>query len=96
MRWIVVYDITDDNLRGKVSERLKDYGLERIQYSAFHGELHRHALESLSVDMKRFVSEGEETDSVIIFPLCDSCFKNRLTIGAEREMEGHAQRVTVF
>jgi CRISPR-associated protein Cas2 len=96
MRWIVVYDITDDNLRGKVSERLKDYGLERIQYSAFQGELPRHELSSLHTDMRRFLNKGDETDSVIIFPLCDSCFKNKIVIGAEKEMEVDGQKVTIF
>ncbi|NWF94506.1 MAG: CRISPR-associated endonuclease Cas2 [Candidatus Thorarchaeota archaeon] len=96
MRWIVVYDITNDVLRGKVSERLKDYGLERIQYSAFQGELLRHALASLKTDLRRMLNEGEETDSVIIFPLCDSCFKTRITIGADKEMEGDAERVSLF
>jgi len=96
MRWIVVYDITNDNLRSKVSERLKDYGLDRIQYSAFYGELQRHALASLSTDMKHFLNEGEETDSVLIFPLCDTCFKGRTVIGADRELESNAEKVSIF
>ncbi len=96
MRRIIVYDITNDGLRGKVSERLKDYGLERIQYSAFQGELLRHALASLKTDLQRLLNEGDETDSVIIFSLCDSCFRSRMTVGADKEMVGDAQRVTVF
>ena len=96
LRWIVVYDITDDNLRSKVSEKLKDYGLDRIQYSAFHGELQRHALVSLSTDMRCFLNEGEETDSVMIFPLCDACFKGRIMIGADRELESNVKKVSLF
>ncbi len=96
LHWLVVYDITDDNLRGKVSERLKDYGLERIQYSAFLGELPRYSLASLKTDMRRLLNDGEETDSIIIFPLCSSCFKNRIVIGEEREMERDEQKVTIF
>jgi CRISPR-associated protein Cas2 len=41
MRYVVIYDITDDNLRALVAETLKDYGLQRIQYSAFIGSLRR-------------------------------------------------------
>ncbi|MEM2141670.1 MAG: CRISPR-associated endonuclease Cas2 [Candidatus Thorarchaeota archaeon] len=96
MRWIVVYDITDDSLRERVSERLKDYGLERIQYSTFQGELLRHVLSSLRTDLQKLVNEGDETDSVIIFPLCDPCFRGRIVIGAEKEMEGIGERVRVF
>ena len=31
MRYVVIYDVSDDNLRTLVSETLKDYGLQRIQ-----------------------------------------------------------------
>ena len=34
---IVIYDISDDKRRKKVSEYLKDRGLERIQLSVFGG-----------------------------------------------------------
>ena len=35
----VIYDIVDDLVRGRVANACKDYGLERIQYSAFSGLL---------------------------------------------------------
>jgi CRISPR-associated protein Cas2 len=35
----VIYDIEDDRVRGRVANACKDYGLERIQYSAFSGLL---------------------------------------------------------
>ena len=31
----VIYDVEDDRVRTRVSNTCKDYGLERIQYSAF-------------------------------------------------------------
>ncbi|MHA1929504.1 MAG: CRISPR-associated endonuclease Cas2 [Candidatus Thorarchaeota archaeon] len=96
MQLMVVYDITDDKLRTKISEKLKDYGLERIQYSAFQGALLAHAQRSLVTDLRRLLSDGEETDSIIIFPLCKSCFQNRITIGTEKVMEPDEQKVTVF
>ncbi|MHA1137774.1 MAG: CRISPR-associated endonuclease Cas2 [Candidatus Thorarchaeota archaeon] len=96
MRVIVVYDITKDSLRGKVSESLKDYGLERIQYSTFQGELPHHALRSLETDIRVMLNEGDETDSVLFFPLCSSCFKGRRHVGAEKEMEKFGTKVSVF
>lgn len=96
MYWLIVYDITKDTLRGKVSERLKDYGLERIQYSSFIGELAGHSLDSLKVDLRRLLNKGDETDSIIIFPLCNSCFNNRTLIGEKREIESYGEKVTVF
>ncbi|MCF2138266.1 MAG: CRISPR-associated endonuclease Cas2 [Candidatus Thorarchaeota archaeon] len=96
MHIIVIYDITDDGLRGKISERLKDYGLERIQFSAFQGELMRHSFNSLIVDMRRFLNDGIETDSIVIFQLCSSCFNGRIVLGAEKEMEKDEVRVSFF
>jgi CRISPR-associated protein Cas2 len=36
---LVVYDIEDDRVRARIANTCKDYGLERIQYSAFWGAL---------------------------------------------------------
>ncbi|MGB9880221.1 MAG: CRISPR-associated endonuclease Cas2, partial [Anaerolineae bacterium] len=37
MRCVVVYDIPDDRVRARVADVCLDYGLERIQFSAFQG-----------------------------------------------------------
>lgn len=34
---IVIYDITHDGTRQKVADACLDYGLDRVQYSAFQG-----------------------------------------------------------
>ena len=39
MRVLLVYDIPDDAKRAKIADVCLDYGLERIQYSAFTGNL---------------------------------------------------------
>jgi len=41
MRLLVIYDIPDDRARARVADACLDYGLERIQYSAFVGQLSR-------------------------------------------------------
>lgn len=79
MRYLIIYDITDDNLRSRVAETLKDYGLSRIQYSAFIGQLARHRLNSLTVDLKNLIEDRIE--NVQIYPLCDLCFKGRREVG---------------
>ena len=56
MRYVVIYDITDDNLRALVAEALMDYGLQRIRYSAFIGELRRDELDSPIVDLGKLAS----------------------------------------
>ena len=85
MRYLIIYDISDDNLRNRISELLKDYGLQRIQYSAFIGNLRRDKLNSLTVDLRRLI--GEAVENVQIYPLCDVCFKGRREIGKPKRYE---------
>ncbi|MEM1997754.1 MAG: CRISPR-associated endonuclease Cas2 [Candidatus Bathyarchaeia archaeon] len=85
MRYLVIYDITDDNLRIRVAETLKDYGLIHIQYSAFLGCLRRDKLNSLIVDLRRLI--GDAIENVQIYPLCDLCFRGRKIIGKPKRYE---------
>jgi len=82
MRYLVIYDITDDNLRTHVAELLKDYGLTRIQYSAFIGHLRRDRLNSLIVDLKN--STKEALENVQFYPICDNCFRGRNEVGKQK------------
>jgi CRISPR-associated protein Cas2 len=85
MRYLIIYDITDDNLRLRVSEVLKDYGLAHIQYSAFIGELRRDRLNSLITDLARLI--GNAVENVQIYPICDLCFRGRRVIGKPKRYE---------
>ena len=85
MRYVVIYDIPDDNLRALVAETLKDYGLQRIQYSAFIGDLRRDELNSLIVDLKNLIKDL--TENVQLYPLCDTCFKGRKEVGKPKKYE---------
>ncbi len=95
MRYLIIYDITDDNLRTKVAEILKNYGLRRIQYSGFIGELRRSKLNSLKSELRQLLRgprNEKEVRNVQIYPLCDACFRSAERIGelgryAERERE---------
>jgi CRISPR-associated protein Cas2 len=58
---MVLYDIPDDKIRYKVAEACKDYGLERIQYSAFLGHLSRNRREELALRLKREVKKKSAT-----------------------------------
>ncbi len=74
----VIYDISDDRTRNRVAKRCKDYGLYRVQKSAFLGDLNRNELDSLALECKDLI---EDTDSVFVFPVCDTCFKKIILIG---------------
>jgi CRISPR-associated protein Cas2 len=58
---VVLYDIPDDRVRYKVAEACKDYGLERIQYSAFSGYLSRNRREEFALRLKREVKKKSAT-----------------------------------
>jgi len=96
MRYVVIYDITDDNLRALVAETLKDYGLQRIQYSAFIGNLRRDKLSSLLVDLKNLIRDLVE--NVQLYPVCDTCFKGRREVGKSKkyELKENKEKIAYF
>jgi CRISPR-associated protein Cas2 len=75
MKCLLVYDIPDDGVRAKVADICLDYGLERIQYSAFLGELAHNRQEELLQKIRRKV--GKKDANVQIFPICDKDLKLR-------------------
>ncbi len=85
LRYVVIYDVSDDNLRNQVAETLKDYGLQRIQYSGFMGDLRRDQLNSLLVDLKNLIKDLLE--NVQLFPMCDSCLKGKKMVGKPKKYE---------
>lgn len=72
MLTLVIYDISDDKKRTRLSRKLLSYSLTRIQYSAFKGELNSHDRFVLQKELAKFLSS--ETDSIYIIPLCEKCF----------------------
>jgi CRISPR-associated protein Cas2 len=93
LRHIIIYDVTDDNLRNQVSEILKDYGLERIQYSAFLGQLRHDELNSLLVDLRELI--GPDSENVQIYPVCDSCYKGKREVGKQKRYEYNETKRTI-
>lgn len=79
MRCLVVYDITDDKLRGKVADILLDYGLDRIQYSAFVGQLARTHIEELCAKVRRRVGKTAGVN-VQVFSICERDWDERVDI----------------
>lgn len=69
MRYLLIYDITDDRARTRVADLCQDYGLERIQYSAFWGDLPRTLQEELLLKIRR-VLQGK-AGNVRLLPLCE-------------------------
>ncbi len=75
MRCLVVYDIPDDRVRTKVADACLDYGLDRIQYSAFLGTLTPTHRRELMKRLRRLL--GRKPGKIQLFPLCERDWENR-------------------
>ncbi|MGH2366233.1 MAG: CRISPR-associated endonuclease Cas2 [Chloroflexota bacterium] len=69
MLTLVVYDIPSDGLRTRVADMCQDYGLQRIQYSAFLGEMSGNHQEELVQRLRRRV--GRTPCNIQLFPLSE-------------------------
>lgn len=68
---LVVYDISDNLSRLHLIKRLQHFGLKRLQKSVFIGHLDLNSRLDLSQDFELYLSSDK--DSIVLFPLCDSC-----------------------
>ncbi len=75
---LVIYDIPHDGTRNKVADCCLDYGLDRIQYSAFAGELSRTHQEELMIKIKRRV--GKRAAKVYIVTVSADDWARRLIL----------------
>jgi len=73
---VVIYDIESDRGRTKVADACKNMGLERMQYSAFWGDLTENRCEELLLQCREII--GDEPARIHIFPLCRQCFQRRI------------------
>ncbi len=71
MLCLVIYDIVSDKKRKALADKLFDFGLERIQYSGFKGELNANDRMLLIKEVRQFVDNPR--DSIYVIPLCDRC-----------------------
>lgn len=88
---LVIYDISNDRDREKLADLLFNFGLTRIQYSAFKGELNPHD-RSLLLDRVKKYAKGER-DSIYIVPLCDRCFRLCSIVSLKEIDEGEVRIV---
>ena len=75
---LVIYDISDDKVRMKVSNICKRFGLSRIQRSAFLGEMTSSRRKDLIKKLKRILKGG---GNIQIFVICKPDLAVREIIG---------------
>ncbi|NTW01205.1 MAG: CRISPR-associated endonuclease Cas2 [Oscillochloris sp.] len=78
MQCLLIYDISDDRARQKIADACLDYGLARMQYSAFCGDLSRtHQRELFNEIRKRL---GRKPGNIQLFPLDERSWTGRRVI----------------
>ncbi|MBI3798830.1 MAG: CRISPR-associated endonuclease Cas2 [Deltaproteobacteria bacterium] len=85
---VVLYDIQLDRLRTKISEACLDYGLERVQYSAFCGKLTRNKREELFLRLTSILED--KPGKILMQPVCEKDLKSARSV----ENEGSATEAT--
>ena len=78
---LLIYDISNDRLRNKVADLCLDYGLDRIQYSAFWGRLRRTHQEELMMQIEKQV--GKKPANIQLVPICEKDWAARLEVMVE-------------
>ena len=79
MKVVVVYDISDDGVRLRVSRLLEVYGLSRIQRSAFVGDMMRARALDLARRLETIIDH--ETDVVHIVFVQPQDWSKTIVIG---------------
>ncbi|MCP5099016.1 MAG: CRISPR-associated endonuclease Cas2 [Chloroflexi bacterium] len=84
MNCLLIYDIPDDRRRTKIADACLDYGLDRIQYSAFSGDISRNLQAELFLKVCDIL--GKKPGNIQIIPVCQRDWRNRMVW--EKEDEG--------
>lgn len=80
---VLIYDIEDDRLRTRAADICLNYGLERIQFSAFFGKLNRNRRQELSLRLQREL--GNKSGRIRIIPICEQDLKEMWVLDQYRE-----------
>ena len=85
----MIYDISSNSMRDRLAKRLFDYGLQRVQLSAFCGDLNSHDRGILLRELPSFI--GSERDRIYVLPLCERCVRLWRAV-AQRPVEVTGER----
>ncbi len=85
MHTLVIYDISEDKIRNRVAEVCKDYGLARIQWSAFSGEINVNRREELYLKLIKTLKNNE--GNIQLYPICtkDISLKKEINNGEKND-----------
>jgi CRISPR-associated protein Cas2 len=72
---LLVYDITSDKARSKIADACLDYGLDRIQFSSFAGQLSHNHQQELMLRLSAILGDG--AGHIMLVPICDKDWQSR-------------------
>ncbi len=78
MRCLLIYDIPDDRTRTRVYDACLDYGLERVQWSAFLGELNQTLQRELLLKVQHIL--GKKAAKVRLLPINETMWQQQRVI----------------
>ncbi len=78
MRILLIYDIADDRRRTKIADTCLDYGLDRVQYSAFVGQLSRTHQEELMLKIGHILDQSP--GKIHLYPIDQKAWTRRLIV----------------
>ena len=85
MNCLLMYDIPDDRVRGKIADACLDYGLDRVQFSAFQGDISRNYQEELFQKVTTLL--GSRAGNIQLIGICERDWSRRLEHVVEDEKE---------
>lgn len=96
VRYLIYYDIKEDPLRTQVSDICKNFGMERIQYSVFLGDLSSSERKEIE-ERFREIKETEKLD-IQILRICESCYSTltEIVILGPEEVKIEAKKPKVY
>ena len=78
MKCLLIYDIPNDGVRTKIADFCLDYGLDRVQYSAFMGDLSANHQEELMAKIAKRL--GKAAGKIDLFPICKQDWRARQSV----------------
>lgn len=76
---LIIYDISDDELRARVAQACKRFGLVRVQRSAFSGRIPSSLRKELVSVLSKMV-EGSD-DNIQVYVVCEPDISLRIELG---------------
>jgi CRISPR-associated protein Cas2 len=78
MHVLLIYDITHDGTRTKIARTCEDYGLDRLQFSAFGGQLSRRHQRELMSRIRRLMRR--QVGIVTLYPISQEAWDAQLEV----------------